>query len=104
MVTASLIPTKIRKTTANAAQRAPPTAPAMHSTTSADWPGSPVPMMWEAATAPTPPMMSCPSPPTLTRPALAGTVTARAAKISGIDLTRTDSNERSLPSDVHMLR
>ena len=54
--------------------------------------------------AKTPPMMSWPSPPTLTSPARAGMVTASAARTSGVPLTRMAVIEVSVVSDVHMLR
>ncbi len=52
----------------------------------------------------TPPMMSWPSPPTFTSPARAGMVTARAARISGVPLTRMAAIDVSVVSDVHMAR
>ena len=47
-----------------------------------------------APQAATPPMMICPSPPTLIRPARAGTTTASAASTSGVIRMKICSNDR----------
>lgn len=67
-------------------------------------PGSAVPTAMATPAAKTPPMMSWPSPPTFTRPARAGTVTASAASTSGVPFTRMAAIEVSVVSDVHIAR
>lgn len=82
------MPTARRSTPANADHAAPATIAATIMSTSVSEPFALAPRPSDTPMAAMPPMSSCPSPPTLMRPARAGTATARPARISGVAFTR----------------
>lgn len=88
MLTASLMPTVRRNTAASPAQAAPAAIDATTIRIMTSPPPSRSPSEMPIPPAATAPITICPSPPTLTSPALAGTTTASAPSSSGAALMK----------------